>query len=71
MHERRRITPKKNAKNGIFFRNNARLPRFVDSDPNVYEEWERKFEQILFSCDLYETNIVRLMVLEFEGYALY
>jgi len=56
-----------------FFRHDVRIPKFIsDSYYNVYEEWERKVEQILFSYNLYDTNIVRLLiVVEFEGYALF
>ena len=56
-----------------FFRHNVRIPKFVgDSDFSVYEQWETKVEQILFSYDLFDAmDIVKITALEFEDYALY
>jgi len=35
-----------------FFKQNVRFSKFSGgSNPNVYEEWERKVDQLVFSCD--------------------
>jgi len=47
------------------------MQKWINSDQNVYEEWERKIQQFFFSYDSYETYIVRLIILNFEGYVLY
>jgi len=71
-NERRRRSLTNHARLDKFFRNNVRIPKFFgDSNYNVYEEREKKVEQILFSYDLYDTDIVILIVLEFEGYILF
>jgi len=54
------------------FKHNVRFSKFTDeSNPNVYEEWERKLNQNVYSCDFRDKEILKLVVLEFEGYALF
>ena len=53
------------------YKHNVTFPTFNgDSNPNEYKKWERKVSQIVFTCGFLEKKIVKLIVLEFEGYAL-
>jgi len=42
-----------------------------ESNLIVYEEWERKVNQIVFSFDFKDREILKLVVLDFEGCALF
>jgi len=54
----------------LIVKNIVKFSRFLGIfDPNVYEEWEKKVEQISFSFELKDLDIIKLVMLEFEGYA--
>jgi len=71
-HERRETRSHKSKHEEKIFKHNVRFPKFSsDLDPNVYEEWGRKVNQIVYSCDFGDKEILKPLVLEFEGYALF
>jgi len=57
---------------GKIFKHNAWFLKFMgDSNLNVYEKWERKVEQFKYSCKFSDEEVLKLVVLEFEDYALF
>jgi len=53
------------------FKHNVKFPEFNgDWVPNVIEEWERKVNQIVYSCEFRDMEILKLEMVEFKGYAL-
>jgi len=54
------------------FKHSVEFPKFSDDlDPNVYEEWEGKVNQIVYFYDFKDREILKLVVVEFNAYYLF